>query len=900
MSSYDDIKCKNCGEIFGHIFAKWCKPCEINNIKKNFVNLSGNEKIDELIQKMQLKIESYKDIVVEWIPYNQLNDIKEIGKDDSTIIYSARWMDGPLNYDDYDGNYEKRMPNKKVSLKYLNNSQNITTEFLNELVESYSTDTFKIDILKIYGISQNPDTKDYIIVLDDAFCENCGNQYTEICGVQYTNAIPIKWCKPCKINNLNQNFSNWTSENKKIDEFIQEMQLKIESYSDIIVEWIPYNQFNDIKKIGNDDITIIYSAVWINGPLEYEDDKEEYNRMPNKEVALKCFYNSQIIINELLNEAKSYTIKRYENNIPKIYGISQNLDTKDYIMVLINEFCENCGNYYSNISYKWCKSCIINDLKQDFTKWTSGNEEIDEFIQEMQLKINNCDDIIIEWISYKQFIDIKEISKNDSVTIYLARWIDGPLNYNKYGKKGYERISNKEVVLKYLNDSQNIISKFISEAKSYSINDSEYNIPNIYGISYNSDTNDYFMILQNNFCENCSNQYTDSYQQWCKSCQINNLKQNFKNWTSGNKKIDKFIQEIQLEINTWKDGIVEWIPYNQFDNIKEIGKGGFAIVYSAIWLNGPLKYNEKKYNRKPDKEVALKVLYNSQYITDEFINEVKAYYINYDDCVLKICGLSQNPDTKEYIMVLQYANIGNLNSYNNINRNWNWEEKLLILKDIIKGLMKIHKNEMAHRDFHIGNILLSFATDNIISGTGNSDFYLYISDMGLCGDVSNIDETNTYGVMPYVAPEVLKGKPYTQAADIYSFGMIMYFVATGRQPFSNCAHDHYLVLDICREGIRPEISESEAPKCYIDLMKRCWDSNLDNRPNAAEVVKFIELFNSDENEEFIDKVEEYRIVNLLPAENSQLNTHSQAYYTSRLLNPFTTEWREGLDCAIED
>ncbi|PKY52135.1 hypothetical protein RhiirA4_469579, partial [Rhizophagus irregularis] len=73
-----------------------------------------------------------------------------------------------------------------------------------------------------------------------------------------------------------------------------------------------------------------------------------------------------------------------------------------------------------------------------------------------------------------------------------------------------------------------------------------------------------------------------------------------------------------------------------------------------------------------------------------------------------------------------------------------------------------------------------------------------------------------------------------------------------------------------------------------------------NRPNAAEVVKFIELFNSDENEEFIDKVEEYRIVNLLPAENNQLNTHSQAYHTSRLLNSFTTEWREGLDCAIED
>ena len=43
--------------------------------------------------------------------------------------------------------------------------------------------------------------------------------------------------------------------------------------------------------------------------------------------------------------------------------------------------------------------------------------------------------------------------------------------------------------------------------------------------------------------------------------------------------------------------------------------------------------------------------------------------------------------------------------------------------------------------------------------------------------------------MPYVAPKVLRGKPYTQAADTYRFGMVMYFLATYRQPFANCAHD---------------------------------------------------------------------------------------------------------------
>ncbi|RGB27698.1 kinase-like domain-containing protein, partial [Rhizophagus diaphanus] len=116
----------------------------------------------------------------------------------------------------------------------------------------------------------------------------------------------------------------------------------------------------------------------------------------------------------------------------------------------------------------------------------------------------------------------------------------------------------------------------------------------------------------------------------------------------------------------------------------------------------------------------------------------------------------------------------------------------------------------------------------------NDSYSACISDMGLCKKIDDIDETSIYGVMPYVAPEILRGKPYTQAADIYSFGMIMYVIATGRQPFFNHAHDEILVLNICN-GIRPEINEKIAPKCYSDLMKRCWDLDPDNRPNSIEI-----------------------------------------------------------------
>ncbi|PKC59520.1 kinase-like protein, partial [Rhizophagus irregularis] len=104
-----------------------------------------------------------------------------------------------------------------------------------------------------------------------------------------------------------------------------------------------------------------------------------------------------------------------------------------------------------------------------------------------------------------------------------------------------------------------------------------------------------------------------------------------------------------------------------------------------------------------------------------------------------------------------------------------------ILYNISMGLKELHQKKMVHRDFHTGNILLNTAgvTNNM------DDSVIHISDMGLCGDASNTNQNNIYGVIPYVAPEVLKGEPYTQAADIYSFGMIMYFVATGKQPFAD-------------------------------------------------------------------------------------------------------------------
>ena len=92
--------------------------------------------------------------------------------------------------------------------------------------------------------------------------------------------------------------------------------------------------------------------------------------------------------------------------------------------------------------------------------------------------------------------------------------------------------------------------------------------------------------------------------------------------TSGNEKIDNLVQEIQLKINSKNDIVFEWIPYNQFDSIKEIYKDGFTIVYLAIWKDGPLIYNidTKEYIKSKNNKVVLKCLNNSQNITNELLN----------------------------------------------------------------------------------------------------------------------------------------------------------------------------------------------------------------------------------------------------------------------------------------
>src|SRR5688572_6330601 len=182
------------------------------------------------------------------------------------------------------------------------------------------------------------------------------------------------------------------------------------------------------------------------------------------------------------------------------------------------------------------------------------------------------------------------------------------------------------------------------------------------------------------------------------------------------------------------------------------------------------------------------------------------------------------------MIVMYYAENGSLKKdlLNIIKEKWVF--KLLKLKSIVCGLDIIHQQKMIHCDFHHGNILSSY-----------SNSILSISDLGLCKPIeyfqTNLIKKDIYGVLPFVAPEVLRGKPYTLASDIYSFSMIMWEFTSGIPPFDNKAHDLQLSISICK-GKRPEIIK-DTPQYYVDLMKRCWDKDPLKRPNVSEIEEII-------------------------------------------------------------
>jgi serine/threonine protein kinase len=252
-------------------------------------------------------------------------------------------------------------------------------------------------------------------------------------------------------------------------------------------------------------------------------------------------------------------------------------------------------------------------------------------------------------------------------------------------------------------------------------------------------------------------------------------------------------------------------------------------------------------------------------------------------------------------MVLFYCKNDNLRNYLNNSVNYiGYMTKIYKLFFISRGLLDIHNAGKVHKDFHSGNILFFHSTP-------------FISDLGMCQPANNkrtTEEEGINGVLPYMAPEVLRGHKYTKASDIYSFGIIMNEFLSEEIPYSDISHDEFLAIKIC-EGLRPKISKN-IPNLFADLIMKCWSDEAKNRPSTKELYEILLKWKDetkDKNTELYfqikecDKISKSEFKNRSYKGNSKnIQTHPQATYTSRLLNfnnlPEQVSFSGNLSCYL--
>ncbi|CAG8754039.1 20070_t:CDS:2 [Cetraspora pellucida] len=209
---------------------------------------------------------------------------------------------------------------------------------------------------------------------------------------------------------------------------------------------------------------------------------------------------------------------------------------------------------------------------------------------------------------------------------------------------------------------------------------------------------------------------------------------------------------------------------------------------------------EPFWERYTNVNVALKSLLelNEEDFTSEIFKELKSHLMSNDQVVgrfniLRTYGITRDPDSKIYMIVMTLADDGDLSAY--LKKHFSsltFIKRLDILYDMATGLCQIHKSGLMHRDLHSGNVMCQ----RLNRGPGRDEEYRFV--IGDLGQATPPKKDDTFG---------------------------------------DVAQDPSLILEIC-SGLRPEIP-SNTPKLYADLMQRCWSNNIEKRPSAQEIYSAI-------------------------------------------------------------
>jgi serine/threonine protein kinase len=276
-----------------------------------------------------------------------------------------------------------------------------------------------------------------------------------------------------------------------------------------------------------------------------------------------------------------------------------------------------------------------------------------------------------------------------------------------------------------------------------------------------------------------------------------------------------------------------------FDESRIIGEGGFGRVYEGILEDG--------------ERVAIKVLKrDDQQGTREFLAEVEMLSRLHHRNLVKLIGIC----TEEHMRCLVYELVPNgslefhLHGSDKYTAVLDWDARLQIALGAARGLAYLHEDSsprVIHRDFKSSNILLEH------------DFTPKVSDFGLArialGEGNEHISTRVMGTFGYLAPEYAMTGHLLVKSDVYSYGVVLLELLTGRKPvdMSRPPGQENLVAWACpfltnRDGLETLIDVSLGSGIPFDSIAKvaaiasmCVQPEVDQRPFMGEVVQALKL-----------------------------------------------------------
>jgi serine/threonine protein kinase len=282
-------------------------------------------------------------------------------------------------------------------------------------------------------------------------------------------------------------------------------------------------------------------------------------------------------------------------------------------------------------------------------------------------------------------------------------------------------------------------------------------------------------------------------------------------------------QILQMQQQTQQLTLGNDISYFELKFGELIGRGALGEVYKATYRG---------------KTVAVKKLFVGQGLSqseefqkvfESFRKEIEIIsLLSHPNIVKCLGGCSQPPNL---CIVTEYCNGGSLYDLLHVKKDkLSPQQQIEFALGIAEGMEYLHSRKpmIIHRDLKSQNILLN---DNIPK----------ICDFGVSQTKGTLTSAlhSKVGTYNWMAPEVMENAKYTEKVDVWSFGMVLYELATNTIPYDYCGDKvPFLIREVCDKKKTPSFPVRQViDPTLLSLMQQCWTWDPQQRPSFSQIVQ---------------------------------------------------------------